>query len=82
MTIKKKSIAQKPSEHLVEEFINSGGKSASEKDEASNKTEVRFTLRIPKEMVKEVDAQRKNRIGNISRNNWILEAIAGKMLPR
>lgn len=89
MTIKKK-IDKKDKEtksidDLTDEFIKSGGNTPSEigPNVSNSGTEIleeliRFTLRIPKEMVNEIDTHRKKRIGNVSRNNWILEAIAEK----
>jgi len=35
----------------------------------------RLTLRIPKRLLDRVDAERKKRVGTISRNLWILELI-------
>ena len=90
MTIKKKIDKKDQETKSIEErkaeFINSGGKSPGEigHDVPNSGTElleelIRFTLRIPKEMVNEIDTHRKKRIGNVSRNNWILEAISEKM---
>ena len=35
----------------------------------------RLTLRIPKSLLARIDIKRKQRIGKISRNLWILEAL-------
>jgi hypothetical protein len=35
----------------------------------------RVILRIPKQLMDEVDAKRKQRVGKISRNLWVLEVI-------
>ncbi len=35
----------------------------------------RLTLRIPKWLMEKVDEKRKQRVGKISRNLWILEII-------
>ncbi len=35
----------------------------------------RMTLRIPKWLIKKIDEKRKQRVGKISRNLWILEVI-------
>ncbi len=35
----------------------------------------RLSLRIPKYLIDKVDEKRKNRVGKISRNLWILELI-------
>lgn len=37
--------------------------------------EIRFTLRIPLELIVDIDKDRKEKIGKISRNQWIIEAI-------
>lgn len=90
MTIKKKNekkdLKTRSTEVLTAEFINSGGNAPSELgcDVSNSDTDlleemIRFTLRIPKEMINGVDTHRKKRVGNVSRNNWILEAIAEKV---
>ena len=81
MVIKKKieKTKQQPSDKVIENFINHGGKTSVEVDHSlKNQEDMRFTLRIPKEMVEQIDNKRKKRIGHVSRNNWILEAIAEK----
>lgn len=39
------------------------------------KEEIRFTLRIPQKLINKIDKNRKKRVGNVSRNQWILDAI-------
>ena len=81
MVIKKKieKTKQQPSDKVIENFINHGGKTSVEVDHSfKNQEDMRFTLRIPKEMVEQIDNKRKKRIGHVSRNNWILETIAEK----
>ncbi len=58
----------------VEKFISQAGSLDEEKyDEKDD--DHRLTLRIPKELVKRIDIKRKQRIGRISRNLWILETL-------
>ena len=54
------------------QFIAQGG--ALSADNIST-DDHRLTLRIPKWLLDKVDAQRKERVGAISRNLWILEVI-------
>ncbi|WP_230948584.1 ribbon-helix-helix domain-containing protein [Burkholderia vietnamiensis] len=42
------------------------------------KTE-RITVRLPDNMLAEIDAECSRRIGNVSRNTWILEAVQEKL---
>lgn len=60
-------------EKKVESFISKGGRLATEIQE--NPDDHRLTLRIPKWLLDKVDSKRKERIGTISRNLWILETI-------
>lgn len=39
----------------------------------------RFTVRLPTEMLEGVDAARAQRVGNVSRNTWIMEAVQEKL---
>jgi predicted HicB family RNase H-like nuclease len=41
----------------------------------SNDDDHRMTLRIPKSLMAKIDIKRKQRIGKISRNLWILETL-------
>lgn len=41
--------------------------------------EVRFTLRAPQFVFAQIDAARRTRVGFVSRNTWILEAITEKL---
>ncbi len=59
----------------VKKIVERGGK-VSEESEPSDDTEIRFTLRMSQGMVNMVDQERKKYVGSISRNQWILEAIA------
>ncbi|WP_228939279.1 ribbon-helix-helix domain-containing protein [Paraburkholderia saeva] len=39
----------------------------------------RVTVRLPDDMLAAVDAECSRRIGNVSRNTWILEAVQEKL---
>lgn len=39
----------------------------------------RLNLRLPQETVEAIDSARARRIGNVSRNTWITEAIQEKL---
>jgi hypothetical protein len=81
MTVKKKSTQQKNIQDNIEDVINRGGKvSTDSKHQVKEEVEeeVRFTLRIPQKLINKIDKDRESRIGNVSRNQWILEAVAEK----
>ena len=61
----------------VDKFISKGGTLAADpvENQAGDSTDHRLTLRIPKQLMDRVDAKRKQRVGKISRNLWILEVI-------
>jgi len=74
MAVKRKaSRVEKPRSHDIDAIINRGGKTSVES--AVGDDEIRFTLRISAKMTAKIDKNRKNMIGNVSRNQWILEAI-------
>ncbi len=87
MTVMKKAYKanyrQTDVEELIEEkkfddVINRGGKTSDESTQRELKPseeEVRFTLRIPAKLIEKIDAARAPRVGNVSRNQWILEVI-------
>lgn len=77
MTVKKKASKNKTTQYSVDEIINRGGKTIEESSvQVVDLAETRFTLRIPNKMIDKIDKDREKRIGNVSRNQWILEAIA------
>lgn len=39
----------------------------------------RINLRLPSEMLEAIDAERSQRVGNVSRNTWIAEAVQEKL---
>lgn len=60
-------------EKNVENFIAKGGALPEEIVEGDD--DHRLTLRIPKSLMAKIDSKRKQRIGKISRNLWILETL-------
>lgn len=57
----------------VEKFISKGGSLAEMPQD--NNDDHRLTLRIPKWLMDKIDTKRKERVGKISRNLWILETV-------
>lgn len=58
----------------ISEFISKGGtlaKAAPKQDDENH----RLTLRIPLWLLDKIDSERKERVGKISRNLWILETL-------
>ncbi|MGU7843605.1 ribbon-helix-helix domain-containing protein [Burkholderia sp. AW33-5] len=39
----------------------------------------RITVRVPDDMLTAIDAECSRRVGNVSRNTWILEAVQEKL---
>lgn len=60
-------------EKKTQNFISKGGRLADDMDIQDG--DHRLTLRIPKALMDKVDIKRKERVGKISRNLWILELI-------
>lgn len=79
MTVKKKATKPKYSAS-ADEIINRGGKTSADVAEyVITEDEVRFTLRLQKKIIQKIDKDRKNKAGNVSRNQWIVEAIANHL---
>ena len=82
MAVKKK-VSKKFHQFDIDEVINRGGKtvedSRSTKLDLCSDHEIRFTLRIPNNLIVKIDSERKKRVGNVSRNQWILEAIGDQL---
>jgi hypothetical protein len=78
MAIKELKKAEKThltqDEKSVEKFIAKGGSLSLDLFE-EREDDHRLTLRIPKELVHKIDEKRKQRVGKISRNLWILETL-------
>ncbi|MGZ6251074.1 MAG: hypothetical protein ACXWL2_03535 [Candidatus Chromulinivorax sp.] len=60
-------------EKEAEIFIAKGG--ALSENFIEQDDDHRLTLRIPKSLMAKIDIKRKQRIGKISRNLWILETL-------
>lgn len=82
MTVRKKiPTALKSTPKNIDDVINRGGRTTRETEaeiEQLGDEEIRFTLRIPMSLIEKIDSERRSRVGNVSRNQWILEAIANK----
>ena len=79
MTVKKKVSKSSNTKYEIEDIINRGDKTTGDsKQQKQLESEIRFTLRIPDKLIKKMDSDREARVGNVSRNQWILEAIAAK----
>ena len=57
----------------LEQFISKGGDLPMKI--LNNEEEHRLTLRIPKHLMELIDKKRKERVGKISRNLWLVELI-------
>ena len=87
MTIRRKAskahnYVQSDIEEKIEQVISRGGTITSDDLQEKKETvdpEIRFTLRVPASLVKAIDAARKPRAGNISRNQWILETVSSAL---
>lgn len=86
------AVRRKP--NTVEEFINAGGSVGNTSDAATEATYtspaaieevpveeevIAVTLRIPKDLLAEVDTAAKSRRPRFSRNSWILESLIEKL---
>jgi hypothetical protein len=69
---KNNKLASKISEKKIEKFISKGGTLTSHE---SSEAEHRLTLRFPKSLVARIDKKRKEKLGSISRNLWIIQAL-------
>ena len=64
----------------IDDIINKGGRTTTEAKASTPQVEAetRFTLRISQKMIDKIDKDRKLRVGSVSRNQWIIEAVAEK----
>ena len=67
-----KQVTVKKKEDNVHRFISGALAGETKKTEGLDH---RLTLRIPQWLMDKVDEKRKQRIGSISRNLWILEQL-------
>lgn len=83
-------VARKPKPKSVEEFIQEGGSESQAAAAPTANTAApaapkdvpdlqKVTLRIPGDLLADMDAAIANRRPKPSRNNWILEAIVEKL---
>lgn len=75
------AISRKPKENKVEEFIKGGGSEPVEekKDQGKEKTIQSIKLRIPTDLLEEIDQLVAERKPSPSRHQWILEALYEKV---
>ncbi len=71
MVVKVNNPKSQVDEKEAQEFIEKGGSLPGKTEEGDH----RLTLRLPKWLLEKIDQKRKQRIGSISRNLWILEQI-------
>ena len=80
MVVNKKSSKKFEFQYDIDDYINKGGKTAQESYESEQKPDdLRFSLRIPGNLLKLVDEARSKTVLKPSRNQWILEAMAEKV---
>ncbi|MEA5537064.1 hypothetical protein [Crocosphaera sp. XPORK-15E] len=74
-------ISRKPKERDLETFIAKGGSEPIEqkKDQGVEKTVQSLKLRIPTELLEEIDQLVASRRPSPSRHQWILEALYEKV---
>jgi hypothetical protein len=79
------AIARKPKPKTVDDFIEEGGSAPAatapveRKPARTEKAEQPVKLRIPAELLEQIDAVVAARRPSPSRHNWILEAIYEKL---
>jgi histidinol phosphatase-like enzyme len=79
------AIARKPKPKTIEEFIEEGGsapaatETVEKKPTRTEKAEQPVKLRVPAELLEQIDAAVAARRPSPSRHNWILEAIYEKL---
>jgi hypothetical protein len=70
-----KSVKRSPRDIEVDSFARRGGS-----DPAASNDHLHMTsIRVPLSALEKIDTLRKKRVGNVSRNTWILEAIEDKI---
>lgn len=89
MVIKRKGVKASPAivqidiEDKIREVVERGGKTtadmASKPHQEEAQKEFRFTLRGPEKLLQDIDRAKKHLVGNVSRNQWIIEAIAERL---
>ena len=80
MAVNKKATKRVEYQYDIDDYINKGGKTAQESYKSEQKpNDLRFSLRIPGNLLKLVDEARSKTVLKLSRNQWILEAMAEKV---
>ncbi len=79
MTVKRRILDTSLVTPTIEQIINKGGKTTQESS-SEMADQVRFTLCLPKSLLKKIEENRKSRPGKISRNQWILETLTEKLI--
>ncbi len=67
-------VKNQEAEEKVQKFILQGGRLAGDIG-VEQEDDHRLTLRMPKWLIEKIDVKRKQRVGSISRNLWILEVL-------
>jgi len=70
-----KSVKRSPRDIDVDSFARSGGSDPTPSSDHLHMT----SIRVPLSALAKIDELRKKRVGNVSRNTWILEAIVDKI---
>ena len=67
-------------EREIEALISRGGMPAIAEHQAEQgNVEIKFTLRLAKAVMDQIDTEIRTRPGKVSRNQWIVEAIAERL---
>jgi hypothetical protein len=70
-----KSVKRSPRDIDVDTFARKGGSDPTPANDHLHMT----SIRVPISALEKIDELRKKRVGNVSRNTWILEAIEDKI---
>jgi dsRNA-specific ribonuclease len=77
------AIARKPKPKTIDEFIEEDGSApvttTTKMEPKTNKTEQPVKLRVPADLLEQIDAAVAAKRPTPSRHNWILEAIYEKL---
>jgi len=70
-----KSVKRSPRDIDIDSFARKGGSDPAPSNDHLHMT----SIRVPLSALAKIDELRKKRVGNVSRNTWILEAIEDKI---
>ena len=79
MVLSKKLNKTKANEQQVADLILKGGSSGTEQPNESKETIKRVQMRIPIDILTQIDTLAKQRPGFYSRHNWIIAAIENQL---